>query len=459
MESVLNRGFNFAILPLNLDITQVLVDYKRFERTMIWQEFWYGRVENVETKPVPIFKLQKFNLPKNHKTPDELKTFLEAVKLDLTDPINRKKVKSNLPPQEMKALKELIQLQKEKKITIKPCDKGAGIIILNFEEYLRACYTHLESTQKQPDGTETPYYKKVSEAEFEEAQIKLNLLLEEGFNNRYITKEEFEAMKTDEKHFGKFYCTFKVHKPHTINKAPPERPIISGSGSLTENPSLFVEHFIKDLAKQHNTYLQDTPDFLRQIELINEGQELPENAHLVTVDVSGLFTNIPQDERAQAVEESLNERDVKNVPTEFIVRILELIQENNIFEFNSELYSQKIGGAMGQRHVPSEANIFLARRIDIMIELIARTNYSDSLKFIKRFLDDLFLIFCGSTKQLHNFIEEINQIHPNIKFTMTHTTLDYEPFPARCSCPPQKSIQFLDTSCTIREGRIFIFTR
>ena len=39
MEKVLNRGLNFAILPLKLDLTQVLVDYERFERTMIWQEF------------------------------------------------------------------------------------------------------------------------------------------------------------------------------------------------------------------------------------------------------------------------------------------------------------------------------------------------------------------------------------------------------------------------------------
>ena len=70
------------------------------------------------------------------------------------------------------------------------------------------------------------------------------------------------------------------------------------------------------------------------------------------MDISGAFTNIPQDEGAQAVGEALNERDVKSVPTGFIVGILELIQENNIFEFNSELYSQQIGGAMGQRHVP-----------------------------------------------------------------------------------------------------------
>ena len=36
---------------------------------------------------------------------------------------------------------------KEKVITIKPCDKGAGIIIFNFEEYLRSCNSHLASVK------------------------------------------------------------------------------------------------------------------------------------------------------------------------------------------------------------------------------------------------------------------------------------------------------------------------
>ena len=39
MENLLNRGFNFSILPLKLDLTQVLVDFKRFERSVIWQEY------------------------------------------------------------------------------------------------------------------------------------------------------------------------------------------------------------------------------------------------------------------------------------------------------------------------------------------------------------------------------------------------------------------------------------
>jgi hypothetical protein len=47
----------------------------------------------------------------------------------------------------------LIRLQKERGITIKACDKGSGLIILDFNEYLRACYVHLSSKQLQLDGT------------------------------------------------------------------------------------------------------------------------------------------------------------------------------------------------------------------------------------------------------------------------------------------------------------------
>ena len=128
MEKVLNRGLNFAILPLKLNITQVLVDFSRFERTMLWHEFW-GNSPKQDYKP-PIFKKEKNNLPKNHPTPSGLKTFLNAVKSEIEDPQNRNKARPNQPPDEIEGLRDLIRVQKERKITIKPCDKGAGIIIL-----------------------------------------------------------------------------------------------------------------------------------------------------------------------------------------------------------------------------------------------------------------------------------------------------------------------------------------
>jgi hypothetical protein len=67
-------------------------------------------------------------------------------------------------------------------------------------------------------------------------------------------------------------------------------------------------------------------------------------------------------------------------------------------------------------------------------------------------LDDLFLIFYGSTKQLHKFFQEVNNIHPNIKLTMSHTSLKSELEP--CECSFKESIPFLDTECKIKEGKI-----
>ena len=66
MEEVLNLGLNFAILPKKLDIKQVL---KRFERRIIWKEFFYGKETNSEYSP-PICKSKKNNLPKNYKIPE-----------------------------------------------------------------------------------------------------------------------------------------------------------------------------------------------------------------------------------------------------------------------------------------------------------------------------------------------------------------------------------------------------
>jgi hypothetical protein len=78
MEKVLNRGLKFAILPLKLDITQILTDFRRFERTMVWREFWFGKESEKPYVP-PMFKKRKHNFPRNHKTSRGLQDCLAAV--------------------------------------------------------------------------------------------------------------------------------------------------------------------------------------------------------------------------------------------------------------------------------------------------------------------------------------------------------------------------------------------
>ena len=225
---MLNRGFNFPLLPLKLDITQTLVEYKRFERAAIWNKFHHGK-DDQETNDEPIFKTYKTNLPKNYTSPEGLKTFLSSVKSELMDPRNRNYVPCNLPNDEMQALRQLQKLQREQKIVVKACDKGAGIIILNFEDYLKACHEHLTSNQK----VDKPYYTEASDLDLEISKKKVNDILKEALDSNIIDQTEFNAMNAEDKKAGRFYCNFKVHKQH--KHLPPPRPIVSGSGSITEN--------------------------------------------------------------------------------------------------------------------------------------------------------------------------------------------------------------------------------
>ena len=63
------------------------------------------------------------------------------------------------------------------------------------------------------------------------------------------------------------------------------------------------------------------------------------------------------------------------------------------------------------------------------------------------------MIITGSVRELHILFDEINKIHPQIKFTMTHTTPDKQSSHDQCTCEPIKSFPFLDTICTIKAGK------
>ena len=94
--------------------------------------------------------------------------------------------------------------------------------------------------------------------------------------------------------------------------APLVRPIISGSGSITDNINIFVEHHIKEVSTKHPSYLQDTPHFLRLVHKINQGPKLSPNAILVTADIIGAYQNIPHDDGSKCLEEALEEGKQRN---------------------------------------------------------------------------------------------------------------------------------------------------
>ena len=55
---------------------------------------------------------------------------------------------------------------------------------------------------------------------------------------------------------------------------------------------------------------------------------------LVTSDVIGAYHNIPQDDKSQCLLETSEQRDDKTVPSEVLVKLMDLMQKHNIFEFH-----------------------------------------------------------------------------------------------------------------------------
>ena len=67
------------------------------------------------------------------------------------------------------------------------------------------------------------------------------------------------------------------------------------SPNLTKNISKFVDSEAKHLVKEIPSYIQDTPDLLRYLESM-KNTNLPPGTFPVSIDVVGLYNNIPNDE-------------------------------------------------------------------------------------------------------------------------------------------------------------------
>ena len=465
-NKLLNKGLNFAITTPAPTISEIRSDSKTFARRMEWKEYFFSEeIQPVINKSPQIFKSDKTNLPPGNP-PKNLRAFLNTIETNLCDKSKwqRKLLNpniKNISKEESKALEKLIKLQKDCLITIKPADKGSGICILDYNDYVKSCENHLKSTLLQPnDNPPLPYYTTATNHDINEAKKEILSTLQEAKQLGWITNQEFKAMDPSNAGIGKFYQIFKVHKEYEEGSIPPARPIVNGIGSITENISKFVDHHTRPLVQELPTFLEDTRHFLNMIEDVNE-YGLPNDAILVTIDIKALYTNIRKEDALKSLHKLLEQRLDKTVPSIFLKKLTELILSHNFFEFKSKNYRQKIGTAMGTPAAPNIANITVGDLIDPKFVEIAERLYNgpeDPILRLRRFLDDFFMIWLGDIESLENFLEEINSIHPTIKFTSSYTC------PFVCNTPPEvkhdcfchtsRSISFLDTLVTIKNEKI-----
>ena len=126
----------------------------------------------------------------------------------------------------------------------------------------------------------------------------------------------------------------------------------------------------------------------------------------MSMDVTSLYTNIPQEEGITTVCRAYDAFHNKNprIPTKHLREMLDLILKENSFQFNGENYLQTHGTAMGTKMAVAFANIFMA---DFETKLIRQSRIK--LTEWKRYIDDVFSLWNKSKQDINFFIEQADQ--------------------------------------------------
>jgi len=323
-----------------------------------------------------------------------LESYLEEVKLQLAE-IEIVNPKNNLSYNERRSIKEL---KDNPGINIKKADKGTTTVIMNKEDKIAEGQIQLDDQDN---------YRPLAKPMVAETYSKVVNLVKELHQGHYIDEmtKKWLSQTANPPRIPQFYTLTKIHKANPVG-----RPIISGCEGPTERISSFVDSLLQPIAKLQNSYLKDTTDFINFL----ESTEVPENTILVSMDVTSLYTNIPQEEGIATVCNAY-ERFHNNeppIPTHFLTDMLRLILQENSFQFNGKDYLQIHGTAMGTKMAVSFANLFMAA-----VETEILNNSTNKPLAWKRYIDDVFSLWNTSIEDIHGFIEQANRHHPTIKFT------------------------------------------
>ena len=140
------------------------------------------------------------------------------------------------------------------------------------------------------------------------------------------------------------------------------------------------------------------------------------NTKLVTIDVVGLYTNIPHADLETAVRHFLSNKEssIDTPPVEEIIALMNHVLKNNTFVFEDQVYKQIFGTAMGTPMAPSISNLFMGWLEE---RLFANSPVPINPKFWKRYIDDIFLLWTENDEQWELFFNYLNNFHDTIKFT------------------------------------------
>lgn len=286
-------------------------------------------------------------------------------------------------------------------IIISRPDKGRGVVLQNRSEYTEKMLAILSDTTKFKQlPAQTDAIKTVRTQE-----DKINRFLRKLLDKNVITKSQYNDLYCSGTSLGTMYGLPKVHKHGT-----PLRPILTTYSTPSYKLSKFIIPLLQPCISNAHT-ASNSYDFLQKLSTL----DLPAEPHMVSYDVTSLFTNIPLKETITIICNKLfHNKDLYHgfTRTDFET-IIKLATQDTFFLFNNNIYTQVDGTAMGSPISSTLADVFMS---DLESKYLDQCPTSFKPLFYKRYVDDTFTCFSDPAHHLsfHNYI---NSFHDNIKFT------------------------------------------
>ena len=439
--SALEKGLTFCPTPGLPDKSQIWLDFKEFHRRLELVEFFNrdqtdptnqqinqsiidfmnqnatDNLSDSDTETSANKELHQKFKPKSSWRPyppnRTLDLFQRAVKQEILKSKCKPKRYNNVTKKENIGLNKLTS---NPHIIIKKADKGSAVVVMNTTDYLREGYRQLQDEK---------FYQKIPHDITNKISDKITEQLTTMRSLNLITEKNFDYLNIPNPKEARFYMLPKIHK-----KGIPGRPICSSINHPTANISKFVDEHIKKYVPQTKSYVRDTQHFISRVKQLGK---IPEGALLVTLDVSSLYTNIPNQEGLLAVADHLRRDPDKQKIGPHVLHLLKLVLHSMSFSFNGDHYLQTGGTAMGTAAAPNYANLFMDR-----FETKALANWPLKPLLWLRFIDDIWMVWTHGEDNLNEFITYLNSIHPTIKFTHESSLTE---------------INFLDTTVKVNHHR------
>lgn len=285
-------------------------------------------------------------------------------------------------------------LNQHPEITVAYADKGNKTVFLPSDMYHAKAMQHL---------SDTTTYQPINDPKFtRRVELRTNKLIVEMKKANMINEYTARRLTSEGGSPPRIYFTIKTHK-----SGFPVRPVVSTPGSPTYRIAAFVQEILNTVPR--NTEL----NVIHSLEVKNRIQNvvLSPDDRVISLDVVGLYTNIPQQEAVEAAMRRFNlmTTDLSKEMFERVIRLV--VSESNYFKYKDTLYRQLMGLAMGLSVAGKLSEFHLD---DIVAAILRKLNAR--IKLLVKYVDDFLLIV--HKDDIAMVMEAFNTAHETVKFTL-----------------------------------------